>query len=234
MADIGKPLTLSGAPEVEVTLRRSRRARRLSLRVSQLDGRVTLTLPASLPLSSAQDFLRAQDGWLRRQLGGIVQPLTVTDGASLPILGVPHLVRRAPVRAATITASEVLVPERGAVGPRVKAAILLLARARINDRAGHYAARAGRSHGPIALRDTRGRWGSCAANGRLMFSWRLALAPAEVLDYVIAHEVAHLVQMNHSPAFWAEVARLYPGYERPRDWLRQHGSSLHRYRFDAS
>lgn len=233
MADIGKALTLSGAPEVEVTLRRSRRARRLSLRVSQLDGRVTLTLPASLPLSQAQEFLRAQDGWLRRQLGGLVQPVMVTEGASVPILGVPHLVRRAAVRAATITGSEVLVPERGAAGPRVKAAVLLLAQARIAERAGHYAARAGRSHGAIALRDTRGRWGSCAANGRLMFSWRLALAPAEVLDYVVAHEVAHLVQMNHSPAFWAEVARLCPGYERPRDWLRRHGAGLHRYRFDA-
>ncbi|MGR3434759.1 MAG: M48 family metallopeptidase, partial [Shimia sp.] len=81
------------------------------------------------------------------------------------------------------------------------------------------------------LRDTRSRWGSCSAAGGLNYSWRLVMAPPEVLDYVAAHEVAHLAQMNHSPRFWAEVAGLMPGYEAPRGWLRRHGADLHRYRF---
>jgi predicted metal-dependent hydrolase len=83
----------------------------------------------------------------------------------------------------------------------------------------------------ISLRDTRSRWGSCSAEGRLMYSWRLIMAPPSVLDYVAAHEVAHLVQMNHSEAFWAVVQGLYPGWQRQRDWLRHQGGALHVWDF---
>ncbi len=96
-----------------------------------------------------------------------------------------------------------------------------------------HAARLGQPFGRITLRDTRGRWGSCTAAGDLMFSWRLILAPDAVLDYVAAHEVAHLAEMNHSPRFWAAVARLCPDYAAQRDWLRQHGASLMAYDFGA-
>jgi predicted metal-dependent hydrolase len=85
--------------------------------------------------------------------------------------------------------------------------------------------------GRISLRDPRSRWGSCTATGDLMFSWRLVLAPAFVLDYVAAHEVAHLKEMNHSPAFWAVVRRLCPDYEAPREWLRRNGGALHGWDF---
>ncbi|RMD90830.1 MAG: M48 family peptidase, partial [Alphaproteobacteria bacterium] len=97
-----------------------------------------------------------------------------------------------------------------------------------------HAARLGRRYGRLSLRDTRSRWGSCSAEGNLNFSWRLVMAPPEVLDYVAAHEVAHLAEMNHSPAFWALVERLFPAHEAPRRWLRENGASLHRYRFDAA
>jgi predicted metal-dependent hydrolase len=90
----------------------------------------------------------------------------------------------------------------------------------------------GRRFSRLSLRDTRSRWGSCSSRGGLSYSWRLILAPPDVLDYVAAHEVAHLAEMNHSPAFWALVARLCPGYQAPRGWLRREGAGLHRYRFD--
>jgi len=89
----------------------------------------------------------------------------------------------------------------------------------------------GRSYARLSLRDTRSRWGSCTSDGGLMYSWRLIMAPPEVLDYVAAHEVAHLAQMNHSPAFWAEVTKIYGDYAAPRNWLRANGSTLHRYKF---
>jgi predicted metal-dependent hydrolase len=87
-----------------------------------------------------------------------------------------------------------------------------------------HAAALGRQPRALSLRDTRSRWGSCTHDGRLMFSWRLAMAPPEVLDYVAAHEVAHLAHMDHSPAFWAATARLMPDYARHRAWLRAHGA----------
>ncbi|MEM7730787.1 MAG: SprT family zinc-dependent metalloprotease, partial [Pseudomonadota bacterium] len=79
----------------------------------------------------------------------------------------------------------------------------------------------------ISVKDTRSRWGSCTSDGRLSFSWRLVCAPPEVLDYVAAHECAHLIEMNHSPAFWAEVARCRPDWKIQRDWLRSYGRDLH-------
>jgi predicted metal-dependent hydrolase len=98
----------------------------------------------------------------------------------------------------------------------------------------HHARRLGRAPRGISLRDPRARWGSCSADGNLMFSWRLALAPSAVLDYVVAHEVAHLAELNHSSRFWAEVGRLCPGYEAQRVWLRRHGPDLHAFDFAAT
>jgi len=89
----------------------------------------------------------------------------------------------------------------------------------------------GRGYQRLSLRDTRSRWGSCTADAGLMYSWRLIMAPPDVLRYVAAHEVAHLQEMNHSPAFWALVQQLYGDYRTPRGWLRQHGAGLHSYRF---
>ncbi len=94
-------------------------------------------------------------------------------------------------------------------------------------------ATAGRNYSRLTLRDTRSRWGSCSASGALSYSWRLILAPSEVLDYVAAHEVAHLKEMNHSSAFWDTVTRIHGPYEVQRGWLRSDGAALHRYRFDA-
>jgi predicted metal-dependent hydrolase len=81
----------------------------------------------------------------------------------------------------------------------------------------------------ITLRDQTSRWGSCTAGGLLSFSWRLVLAPSHVLDYVAAHEVAHLIEMNHGPRFWKLVGRSMPRLEEAKRWLRHHGADLHRY-----
>lgn len=106
------------------------------------------------------------------------------------------------------------------------------ARARLVAASDMYAARLGQPYRRITLRDTRSRWGSCSSQGALMYSWRLILAPPRVLHYVAAHEVAHLSEMNHSPAFWAVVAQLFGPCDAERRWLRQEGAALHRIRFD--
>jgi hypothetical protein len=223
---------LPGPPALEITLRRSARARRFSLRVSALDGRVTLTLPPRAREAEAMAFARSHEDWLRRALTRIAPGEAVGIGSDLPFEG--RLLRLVPGtgRALRIDGDQLLVPgDPAQAGARVAAWAKARARDRLVAASDHYAAQIGRKVTQIALRDTRSRWGSCSAEGRLMYSWRLILAPPRVLDYVAAHEVAHLVEMNHSPAFWAVVGRLYPGWQAERAWLRGQGSQLHGYRF---
>lgn len=225
-------IRLPGEPEVEVALKRSARARRLSLRVSGVDGRVTLTMPRFAPEREALSFAREKAGWIREKLAEQSPFVLAGPGVVVPVEGQGRLITLAPVRRITLEREALLVPERAAgVAARVGAFLRELARARLAEATARHAAALGRPHGRITLRDTRSRWGSCSHEANLMYSWRLVLAPPEVLDYVAAHEVAHIAEMNHSPAFWAVVARLCPGYRAPRAWLRQEGAALHRYRF---
>lgn len=223
---------LSGDPPIPLILRRSARAKRISLRISQLDGRVTLTLPKRLAEREALDFARSKEEWIRKHLEARGADLQVLPGVEVPVAGQMLKVARGQGRRVRIGADFIVVPgpeER--VGVRLASHLKLVARDRLAAASDAYAARLGLGYSRLTLRDTRSRWGSCTSDGALMFSWRLIMTPPEVLNYVAAHEVAHLAQMNHSPAFWAEVTRLYGDYDPPRRWLRTHGSGLHRYRF---
>jgi len=223
---------LPGSPPVPLLLRRSARARRISLRISQLDGRVTLTLPRGVPEAEALAFAREKEGWIRGHLETRPERLVPRAGGVIPVEGVPR--RIVPARSARVVlgADTIAVPGTG-MGRRLQSWLRELARDRLVAAADGYAAALGRRYARITLRDTRSRWGSCSAQGALMFSWRLILAPPEVLRYVAAHEVAHLAEMNHSPAFWAQVDRIHGPCEAPRRWLRENGCELHRYRFDG-
>lgn len=225
---------LPGSPPVEVLLRRSARARRFSLRVSRLDGRVTLTLPLRAREGEAMAFLAAQEGWLRQTLAGMPesQGEQVGHGSLIPVEGRLVRIVAAPGRGVRVEDEALLVPGAAAqAGARAGAFLKVLARDRLARASGHYAGLVGRSYSRLTLRDTRSRWGSCSPEGALMYSWRLILAPPAVLDYVAAHEAAHLVEMNHSAAFWTVVTRICPGWQAHRDWLRREGSALHGFRF---
>ncbi len=222
---------LEGSPAIEITLRRSARARRLSLRVSSLDGRVTLTLPRRTSAREALAFAADRRNWIERARAGLAAPVSVRAGAVLPIDGMPVRIEVAPTRRTLLGDGVLRVP---ATRPAIAAAGFLRARARDRMAAlsdGH-ARTLGVGWSRLSLGDPRSRWGSCSSAGRLMYSWRLAMAPVEVQNYVAAHEVAHLVRMDHSPAFWAVVAGLVPDWRSHRDWLRQHGAALHRIRFE--
>ena len=117
------------------------------------------------------------------------------------------------------------------VSSRVKAFFKIQAMLHLHQATDRYAAALGKPYGKITLRDTTSRWGSCSSQGNINYSWRLIMAPPDVLNYVVAHEVAHLAEMNHSAQFWAVVERLYPDYAEQRVWLRKHGEDLHRYVF---
>ena len=225
---------LAGVPPIPLVLRRSARAKRISLRISQLDGRVTLTVPKGVADREAIAFAHEKEEWIRKHLDTREEKVTVAVGTPLPIGGQLHQVVAGDGRRVRFEPGRVLVP--GApdrVGKRLGRHLKEIARARLAEASDHYAKKLGKDYAAITLRDTRSRWGSCTAQGRLMYSWRLILSPPEVLDYVAAHEVAHLAQMNHSPAFWSEVERIYGPYKDPRAWLRREGASLHRYRFGS-
>lgn len=223
---------LPGDPPVELVLRRSARARRISLRISGLDGRVTLTLPHGVSEAQGLDFARQKAGWMRKHLAQQVDDVAVVHGAELPFAG--EMLRIVPGEGRRLRYEDgaLAVPGQAEdAGPKVRAWLKAQARDRLAAASDRYAAQLGRRYNRISLRDTRSRWGSCTTDGGLMYSWRLIMAPVEVLDYVAAHEVAHLVEMNHSAAFWAQVEGLMPGYQAPRRWLRDHGAGLHRFRF---
>ena len=223
---------IKGDPPVELILRRTSQARRFSLRVSRLDGRVTLSMPERARESDALAFAEAQADWIRRAQARTTPLAPVGFGSVLPIEGRAVTLTPGPVKAPMLAEQSLILPPdptRAAV--RAEAYLKLHARARLQAASDHYAARAGCAHGGVSLRDTRSRWGSCSAEGRLMYSWRLIMAPPEVLDYVAAHEVAHLLEMNHSPAFWAVVRGLMPDYQTHRRWLKSSGNDLHRHLF---
>lgn len=223
---------LPGVPPIEITLRRSARTRRFSLRISRIDGRVTLTLPPRAREADAMDFARVQEGWIRGALQAMPQGALVGMGTQVPVEGRLLTVTPGVGRIVRVDAETLVVPGDAArAGVRVGAFLKALARTRLAAASDRYAALVSRPFSRLSLRDPRSRWGSCTADGALMYSWRLAMAPPDVLDYVAAHEVAHLVEMNHSPAFWAVVARLRPDWKLQRDWLRGQGGALQAYRF---
>jgi len=217
---------------VEITLRRSSAARSFSLRVSRLDGRVTLSMPLRAREDEALRFASLQEGWIRKTLAAMPSLRMVGIGDAVPVEGRMLVISPGAGRSVRVEVDALLVPgDPAQAGARVQAWLRVLARERLAAACDRYSGLLGRPYTRLTLRDTRSRWGSCAHDGALMFSWRLIMAPPSVLDYVAAHEVAHLVQMNHSPAFWAVVEELYPGWKTCRRWLHGQGQTLHGYRF---
>ena len=220
-------LDVPGAPGVAVHLKRSARARRLSLRVGRSDGRVTLSLPPRMPLSEARAFVAQQAEWIARHVAAAPPARVVSVGGTLPLRGREVPLVAGTGRSARLAGDGIAVADDARAGLRVKALLQTLARSHLAEAVDRYSAALGRQPTKLTLRDTRSRWGSCSSRGELMFSWRLVMAPPEVLDYVAAHEVAHLAHMDHSARFWAQVEALLPDYAPRRAWLRREGAALH-------
>ncbi len=225
-------ITLTNGPAVDVRLRRSARARRLSLRVSRLDGRVTLTLPKRASTREARGFIEEKESWIRGHLLDRPAEIVPTIGGWITLRGERLEIVAKPTRGVVREGGQLLVGGPAAQVPaRLAAVFKQWARTDLAQASTHYATLLGVDYGRLTLRDTRSRWGSCSSEGNLMYSWRLVMAPPDVLQYVAAHEVAHRLEMNHSDRFWVRVAEIYPNYDAPREWLRQNGETLHQFRF---
>ena len=221
-------------PPCKVRLKSNPRSRNFNLRLDP-SGIAVLSHPPWVPEQETRAFLQRHAGWLRRALARQPRVIALAEGTELPVDGIPRTVelRPGPRRAPLLEDRRVILQGKGALGPRLSQWLKLRARDRLEPAVRHYAALLDKSVERIALRDTRSRWGSCSTSGTISFSWRLAMAPPEVQDYVAAHEAAHIVEMNHSPAYWAVVERLMPGWKPHRDWLKREGRKLHAYQFNG-
>ena len=226
-------LRIDGRP-VEVTMRLNPRARRLIVKVHPSTGEVTVVAPSRRALDHALEFARGETEWIARRLAHVPAQVTLDVGARIPFRGEEYVIARGDNGRAPVWIERTSRMLRVA-GPREHAPRRILdflkreARRILDERAVEYAARLGTNPKRITVRDTASRWGSCSTTRALSFSWRLILAPAFVLDYVVAHEVAHLKQMNHGPRFWELVRELVGDVDKPQAWLSRNGPLLHRY-----
>lgn len=219
-----------------VVLRRRPTARRLTLRVSSATGEVVMTLPARTSLAVARTFAVSHGGWIAMRLAKVPDRVAFEAGAELPLRGVPHRILHRSERSGVTLVTEAengpalsVACEAPHLPRRVRDFLEREVRKDLAQSVSHYTEKLGQGPKRITVRDTRSRWGSCTARGELNFSWRLILAPPLVLDYLVAHEMAHLREMNHSSRFWSLAGSLCPHVEEAERWLKRNGASLHRY-----
>lgn len=224
-----------------MALRRSARAKRLTLRLSNASGAIILTMPARCSLASAVDFANRHVGWMEARLKKLPERTLFAQGAIIPVRGIAHRIEHRPKarKAVWVEAGAkddgdaglalCVCGEPAHIGRRIGDYLKAEAKRDLHAAVAHHAHKIGKQVKKITLRDTRSRWGSCSSRGSLNFSWRLIMAPAFVLDYLAAHEVAHLVHMDHSARFWKLAAELSPEWQKAEAWLKTHGARLHHF-----
>lgn len=220
-----------------VRLRRHRQARRYTLRIQATTREVILTIPLRGSLKEAREFAQKHGGWIATRLGRLPEAVPFAPGVVMPLRGVPHRIAHRQLARGTVWTEIDLTGERllcvagqaPHIDRRIGDFLRREAKRDLDAASRRYAHDLGLAVRRVTVRDQSSRWGSCSTTGMLSFSWRLILAPSHVLDYLAAHEVAHLVEMNHSAKFWRVVKRLCPDHERAKAWLDANGADLHRY-----
>jgi predicted metal-dependent hydrolase len=223
--------TASTSLRLPIEIRKHPSSRRITLRYQPLLHSLMLTIPRYVSIKQGLHFVEEKRKWIEKQIDETVQQFPFENGAVLPILGRLCRIRHVGGRSAvTLVEDELQVGgDPQFLARRVRDWLKEEARRRIGELAHAKAEVIGRRVRGISVRDTTSRWGSCSHSGSLSFSWRLILAPYEVFDYVVSHEVAHLQEFNHSKAFWQTVGRICPEYERWKGWLATNGQTLYAY-----
>ena len=229
---------VSNDPEIEVAgrmlpvvLRRTASARRMTMRLAPDGSEVRITLPRWGRSAEALDFARLRSGWIAGQLAAVPAPAALADGSELALCGQALTLRHDPAAPRRVTLREhdlVVGGPAEALPARVKRWLEGEARRLLSEDLAFYCTRAGQPPQRLMLSAARRRWGSCARDGTIRINWRLVMAPAEVRRSVVAHEVAHLVHFDHSPAFHAALDALFEGDLRAANrWLKRHGRALY-------
>ena len=223
------PGALAPPAECVVKWRPSTRARRVSMRSCPRDGAVVVILPPRSGRRAGLTLLKDHHEWVMERLAALAPRVHFAPGVTVLIGGVPYRIRHDPAaRGGAFLDDGAIVVSGDPAFLRRRVVDFLRAEAkrRITALVGPHAGALGVKPRAIRLKDTRSRWGSCAPDGTLAFSWRLVMAPDWVLDYVVAHEVAHLRELNHSARFWAHVAKLTVQRDAAVEWLRAEGPAL--------
>ena len=226
-----------GERHYEVAIVRHPRARRYTLRVRHASRDVVLTMPRRGNLRDAHAFAERNVDWIASKIAAIPQNIPFADGETIPVRGVAHRICHRPEERGTAWIEndkngDPLICVAGSsahIARRVTDFLKQESRKALIAASRGYAAKIGVSIGRIGLRDSATRWGSCSESGSLSYSWRLILAPAFVLDYLAAHEIAHRIELNHSDRFWALLDSMTPEREKAEAWLSANGNALHRY-----
>lgn len=220
-----------GGHRRKLTVKRHPRARSFRLRVDPRDGRILLSLPKRSSLRKAERWAESQRDWIEGKLADLPEPRPIGPGATLPYLGRDIVVHWHPdqPRAPVLEGDRLLVGgPHEAVSARVTRWLKDRARSVLAEESARYARQASVQIGRISIGDARSRWGSCAASGNIRYSWRLIMAPIEVIQGIVAHEVAHRLHMNHGPDFHAAVGDLLGRDPKPGEsWLRKNGAALY-------
>jgi predicted metal-dependent hydrolase len=235
----GKPPTsvlVDGADgPITVRLIVNPRARRIAVRIDPTKREAVAIAPSSRQANKAAAFAAERAVWIAHQLAQLPEAAPFAPGATVPLRGVEYRLKRVDGRVPPTLEKGPLprliigAPDADIFAMRVKRFLMAEAKADFTRRVAAHAAILRVAPAGVQIKDTRSRWGSCTADGILAFSWRVILAPPYVLDYLAAHEVAHLIEMNHSAKFWALVRKCCPDYVKGRNWLRNSGQTLHAY-----
>ncbi len=232
-----KPLiaNISGVDH-PVKLRRNAQAKKMILRVDAISGEVKLTAPLHVSQRKLQQFLDENNAWLLTERAKISARPPVHDGFMLPFGGETYRVffNDTPPRGVKLIDQKIHVGGPADQAPaRLMRWLKAQAKEQLSEDAAHYAALLDVSFKRVSIGDMKSRWGSCSSSGTLRFNWRLVLAEPSIRRYVAAHEVAHILEMNHSDRFWRHVERCVPDYKSERKWLKTHGQGLMQLRFTS-
>lgn len=215
------------------------RARRLTLRIDAGGQGLRITVPPGLRLGEVEKFLDRHRGWLEQRLAKVPDRPQVRPGIRIPVRGVPHMIVHEPGKRGTVEVSKdeagpvlIVHGDRLHLPRRVADFLKREAKREIEALVAKHTEAVGRRAKAIRFKDTTSRWGSCTSDGSLSFSWRIMMAPAPVIDYLVAHEVAHLKEMNHGPKFWKVCKELCPDTDRCKAWLKRNGGALQAIGFE--
>lgn len=209
------------------------RARRISLRLDTARREAVAVAPTARLLPKAAAFALDRAGWVAAHLSRLPKMIALAPGAVIPLRGAPHKLvmtkGRAPAYIEPGSPASIVVaaPDAETFASRVRRFLAAEAKKDLLASVEVHARTLKVTWKSITVKDTKSRWGSCNSDGALCFSWRVVLAPPHILDYLAAHETAHLRELNHSRRYWAHVARCMPDYDKAEAWLRKHGAALH-------